>query len=357
MTDRLRVPGEWEPHRRTWMLWPQRPDNWRQCGWPAQQAFLAVARAIARFEPVVMGAAQPFASLLPDILAQDQNISVVALPSDDAWMRDVGPTWAFQEGRGLVGIDWPFNAWGGLTNGLYAHWDQDDQVAQRVLSRTGHPRQRASLVMEGGALHFDGAGTLLTTRECLLDAGRNPGLSQAEIQDELKSLLAVDQILWLPYGLAQDETKGHVDNCAAFVRPGELVLAWTDDPGHPDYRRCRENMDYLSAQVDAQGRELKIHKLVLPAQKTLPHSLAQEIYPAAGSQPRSGGAPLAASYCNFYLCNGGLVVPVFDDPADAAAVRQLAPLFPERDILAVPSLEILYGGGNIHCITQQEPAA
>lgn len=351
----LRVPAEWETHARTWMLWPSRADNWRSGAWPAQQAFSRVARAMATFEPVTLGADARWLPLVRTHFQDEPAIQVVEISSNDAWMRDMGPTIGFDEGGGRVGIDWVFNSWGGDHNGLYSPWDLDDQVAASVLAQVGVRRVRSEWVMEGGALHFDGEGTLLTTAECLLDPGRNPGLSQQAIEQALCETLGVERVLWLPWGVSDDETNGHVDNVACFVKPGEVLLAWTDDPDHPDYHRCRENRAYLESQTDAQGRLLTVHPMPLPPRMSLPEDVAAQIYPREGTQPRQAGDPLAASYVNFYLCNGGLIMPTFGVPEDTEAQNRLAALFPERTVVPVPSIEILYGGGNIHCITLQEP--
>ncbi len=352
---KLRFPAEREPHARTWMLWPTRADNWRSGAWPAQQAFSRVARAIAAFEPVTIGADAHWLPLVRTHFLDDPAIQVVEISSNDAWMRDMGPTIGINESGQRAGVDWVFNAWGGHTNGLYSPWDLDDQVAASVLAQLGLHRYRSDLVMEGGALHVDGEGTLLTTAECLLDPGRNASLDQAAIEYELCDTLNVDRVLWLPWGVYGDETNGHVDNVACFVKPGEVLLAWTDDPEHPDYHRCRENRAYLEGAADATGRSLTVHPMPLPPRLTLPAEVAEQIYPREGTQPRQAGDVLAASYVNFYLCNGGLIMPTFGVPGDTEAQNLLAELFPERTVVPVPSREILYGGGNIHCITLQEP--
>ncbi len=223
--DGYRMPGEFEPHSGCWMLWPERPDNWRLGGKPAQQAFVAVASAIAGSEPVTVGVSTAqFANarcLLPP------QVRVVEMSSDDAWMRDVGPTFVVNGRGGMRGVDWMFNAWGGLEGGLYFPWDRDAAVAQKVLEIESCDRYRAPLILEGGAIHVDGQGTCMTTEECLLNPNRNPQLSRADIERHLGQYLNVETVIWLGRGVHRDETDGHVDNLCAFTRPGELVLTWT----------------------------------------------------------------------------------------------------------------------------------
>ncbi len=353
--DGYRMPGEFEPHQGCWMLWPERPDNWRLGAKPAQQAFTAVATAIAASDPVSVGvsAAQydnARRSLPPEV-------RVVELSSNDAWMRDVGPTFVVNGRGGLRGVDWMFNAWGGLDGGIYFPWDRDEGVAQKVIEIEGCDRYRAPFVLEGGAIHVDGQGTLITTEECLLNRNRNPHLTRGEIEGLLQRYLAVESIVWLGKGVHLDETDGHVDNLCAFVRPGEVVLSWTDDRRDPQYDISRDAWERLQQARDARGRRFKVHKLVQPGPLYMTKAEAAGIDAAEGSQPREAGARLAGSYVNFYLGNRHVVVPLLDPKRDAAAMRKLKSLFPRREIVGVPGREILLGGGNVHCITQQVPRA
>lgn len=351
--DGLRMPGEFEPHAGTWMLWPERPDNWRQGGKPAQRAFAEVAAAIARFEPVTMGVsagqyAHARAALPP-------GVRVVELSSDDAWMRDCGPTFVVGAGGIVRGVDWEFNAWGGLSGGLYFPWDRDAQVAQKVLELAGVDRYQPGLVLEGGSIHVDGEGTLFTTEECLLNPNRNPQYTRAQIETRLRETLNVETIIWLGQGVYLDETDGHVDNLINLVAPGVVALTWSDDRADPQYEISRDAYERLSRAVDARGRRLEIHKLHQPGPVYITAAEAQDVDPVAGTLPRTAGARLAGSYANYYTCNGAVIVPVFNDPHDAAAVETLRRLYPRRAIIPIPAREILLGGGNIHCITQQEP--
>jgi agmatine deiminase len=335
------------------MLWPERPDNWRLGGKPAQLAFAAVAAAIAGSEPVTVGVcARQFANarrLLPPA------VRVVEISSNDAWMRDVGPTFVVNDRGGIRGVDWMFNAWGGLQGGLYFPWDRDDAVAQKVLEIEGRDRYRAPFVLEGGAIHVDGQGTLITTEQCLLNPNRNPGLSRAQIERLLRRYLDVEVIIWLGKGVHLDETDGHVDNLCAFTRPGEVVLTWTDDRRDPQYEISRDAFERLKDARDARGRRLEVHKLAQPGPLVMTKSEAEGVDAGEGSQPRKAGARLAGSYVNFYIGSRRVVVPLLDPKRDEAAVRKLKRLFPGREVVGVPGREILLGGGNIHCITQQVP--
>jgi agmatine deiminase len=351
--DGYRMPAEFEPHAGCWMLWPERPDNWRLGGKPAQQAFVAVATAIAGSEPVAVGvSAGQFANarrLLPPA------VRVVEISSNDAWMRDVGPTFVVNGRGGVRGIDWTFNAWGGLAGGLYFPWDRDDAVAQKVLEIEGCDRYRAPFVLEGGSIHVDGQGTLITTEECLLNPNRNPDLSRAGIEDRLRRYLAVETIVWLGRGVHLDETDGHVDNLCAFVRPGEVVLTWTDDKRDPQYDISRDAHARLKAARDARGRRFKIHKLVQPGPLRMTNEESEGVDAADGTKPRAAGTRLAGSYVNFYIGTRRVVMPLLDARRDGAVMRKLKALFPGREVVGVPAREILLGGGNIHCITQQVP--
>ena len=351
--DGYSMPGEYARHAGTWMLWPQRPDNWREGARPAQIAYAAVASAIAHFEPVIVGA--NLDEVIQARMALPAHIQVIEIPNNDAWMRDCGATFVVDGHGGVRGVDWDFNAWGGEYNGLYAPWDLDAAVAQAMLEIAGKQRYKAPLVLEGGSVHVDGEGTCLTTAECLLSPGRNPHLSQAQIESLLKEYLNVDKVLWIPRGVINDETSGHVDNLACFLRPGVVALTWTDDRSDPQYERSAEAYDFLASQTDACGRRLEVVRIHQPDPILIRPEEAAGVQAVDGTLPRRAGDRLAASYINFYFCNGGAVIPVFGDRHDEQALATLQRLLPERKVLGVPAREILLGGGNIHCITQQQP--
>jgi agmatine deiminase len=352
--DGFRMPGEFEPHAGCWMAWPQRPDNWRLGAKPAQQAFAAVARAIDAAEPVTMGVCDAQFEHCRALLGE--SIRVVELSSDDAWMRDTGPSFVLDAHGARRGVDWRFNAWGGLDGGLYFPWDRDERVAQKVLEIEGAERYRAPIVLEGGSIHVDGEGTVMSTEECLLNPNRNPGRSREEIERTLCEYLGAERVLWLGRGLAGDETDGHVDNLACFVRPGVVLLAWTDDESDPQHAVCADAFARLAAARDARGRALEVVRLPLPGAITISEQEAEGVDAAAHSKPRQAGERMAASYVNFYAANRRIVFPLLDPRHDERAAEVLGDCFPEREIVGVPAREILLGGGNIHCITQQVPA-
>jgi agmatine deiminase len=348
--DGFRMPGEFERHAGCWMLWPERPDNWRLQAGPAQEAFAAVAEAVAQFEPVTVGAsAAQFANARRQL---SPHVRVVELSANDAWARDVGPTCVVNDRGDVRGVGWRFNAWGGL----YSDWRLDALVAQKILEVEGLDGYRAPLVLEGGSIHADGQGSLITTEECLLHSNRNPGLSQAEIAEHLRAYLGVEKIIWLANGVFHDETAGHVDNLCCFVRPGVVALTWTDDTSDPQHSISRDAWQRLAATTDARGRSFEVVRIHQPAPLTITADESAGVQPAEGTLPRRAGDRLAASYINFYIANGGVVAPVFGDRAhDAAAMETLRRFFPERRVVGIPAREILLGGGNIHCITQQLP--
>ena len=353
--DGYRMPAEFEPHAGCWLLWPERPDNWRLGAKPAQQAFVTLATAIAGSEPVTVGvSAAQYANARRHLPAM---VRVVELSSNDAWARDVCPTFVVNDRGGMRGIDWQFNAWGGLQGGLYFPWDRDDAVAQKVIEIEGCDRYRAPFVMEGGSIHVDGQGTLITTEECLLNRNRNPHLSRAGIETQLKRYFNVEVIVWLGKGVHLDETDGHVDNLCAYVRPAEVVLSWTSDRSDPQYEISRDAYERLHEARDARGRRFKVHKLQQPGPLHMTAEEAAGVDVAEGSQPRTAGNRLAASYVNFYIGNRRIVAPQLDPRRDRDAMRKLKDLFPKHEVVAVPGREILLGGGNVHCVTQQVPLA
>ncbi len=355
LKDGFRMPAEYERHAGCWMLWPERPDNWRDGAKPAQAAFTAVASTIATGEPVTVGASA----------AQYQNarrrlpaeVRVIEMSSNDAWIRDCGPTFVIDAKGRRRGVDWVFNAWGGLDGGLYFPWDRDDEVAQKVLEVEGDDRYRAPFVLEGGAIHVDGEGTCLTTEECLLNPNRNGTASRLDIEGLLRRFLGVTHIVWLAAGVYLDETGGHIDELACFIAPGQVALSWTEDRDDPQYDISRDAYQRLRRARDARGRALTIHKIHQPGPLYMTAEEAAGVDVRGGSRPRRAGDRLPASYINFYIANRCVVMPLFDKRWDAAAMRTLKRLFPTRKVLGVSTREVLLGGGNIHCITQQVPQA
>jgi agmatine deiminase len=335
------------------MLWPERADNWRAGAKPAQAAFVAVAGAISGGEPVTVGVSagqfQNARARLPPA------VRVVEMSSNDAWARDTGPTFLIDAKGRRRGVDWTFNAWGGLNEGLYVPWDRDDEVARKILEIEGMDRYRTPFVLEGGAIHVDGQGTCLTTEECLLNPNRNPGLSRADIEDRLRRYLGVSTVIWLGKGVYRDETDGHIDELACFTSPGHVALTWTEDRRDPQYDISQDAYRRLRSARDARGRRLAIHKIHQPGPLFMTAEEAAGIDMHRGTQPRLAGDRLPASYINFYVANKRVVMPLYDKRWDGAAMRTLKRLFPTREVIGIATREVLLGGGNIHCITQQVP--
>ncbi len=347
------MPAEFERHSGCWMLWPERTDVWREGAKPAQAAFAAVAAAIAGGEPVTVGvSARQFQNARARLPAA---VRVVEITSNDAWVRDTGPTLLVDARGRRRGVDWMFNAWGGLQGGLYFPWDRDDEVAQKILEIEGFDRYRAPFILEGGAVHVDGRGTCLTTEECLLNPNRNPQLTRAEIEALLCRYLGVRKVIWLGRGVYRDETDGHVDELACFTSPGVVALTWTEDRDDPQYEISRDAYERLRRARDARGRELSIHKIHQPGPLTITAAEAGGVDVQRGSIARRAGDRLPASYINFYVANKRVVMPLYDKRWDGAARTALKRLFPTREVVGVETREVLLGGGNIHCITQQIP--
>ena len=351
--DGFRMPAEWEPHAGCYLVWPERPDNWRLGGKPAQRAFARVAEAIAEAEPVtVLVSAAQYRNARERL---PLHVRVVEMSTNDAWVRDTGPSFVVNESGELRAVSWQFNAWGGLRGGLYFPWDADDMVGPKVCDLERVQRYLPDLILEGGSIDVDGEGTVLTTEECLLNPNRNPDLGREEIEEVLRTHLGALSIIWFPRGVHLDETDGHIDNFARFAAPGVVMLTWTDDPDDPQWEISNEALTILEETVDATGRRVEVVKLHQPGPITITAEEAAGVDAVAGSLPRVAGERLAGSYVNSYIGNGIVVLPVFDDPHDAAAIATYEQLFPDRRIIPVPGREILLGGGNVHCITQQVP--
>jgi agmatine deiminase len=349
----FRMPGEFEPHRGCWMLWPERADVWRNQALPAQQAFASVATAIATSEWVTVGVSsteyQQARAMLP------MSVRVIEVSSNDAWMRDVGPSCVVNDAGEVRGVHWDFNAWGGLKEGLYKPWDKDAQVAQKVLEVERLARHVAPFVMEGGAVHVDGAGTLITTEQCLLNPNRNPHLDQGAFEILLHEYLGASTVIWLDRGIPNDETDGHVDELCCFVKPGVVLLTWTDNKRDPLYAICRDARERLLSGRDARNKRLTIHTVPQPGPLYMTKREADGLKRVRGSIPRRAKDRLAASYVNSYIGNNVVVIPLLDARYDAQVTKLYQKLFPKRRIIGVQAREILLGGGGIHCITQQIP--
>ncbi|WOK92041.1 hypothetical protein Cni_G00732 [Canna indica] len=362
------MPAEWEPHQQCWIGWPERLDNWRDGALPAQRTFVEVATAISKFEPVTVCVSSAQYTKAYDCFHESGNIRVVEMSMNDAWLRDIGPTFVRldrkpasrdQEDK-IAGIDWKFNCWGGPEDGCYSDWSLDVLVAKKILEIEKLPRFPHRMVLEGGSIHVDGEGTCITTEECLLNPNRNPDMTKEEIEQELMMYLGVSKVIWLPRGLfGDDDTNGHVDNMCCFVKPGMVLLAWTDNELDPQYDRSVEALSVLSNTTDAKGRKMEVIKLHIPEPLYMTKEESDGVISLdKTAKPRLEATRLAASYVNFYIANGGIIVPAFgDEKWDEQAYNVLSSAFPNHEVVMIQGArEICLGGGNIHCITQQQPA-
>jgi agmatine deiminase len=306
------------------MCWPARADMWEEHFADAKRVHAQVADAINGFEPVLMvadpGQAAEARAALPG------DVEVLAAPIDDSWARDSGPIVVTGEGE-RAGVDFGFNAWGEK----FHPYDNDAALAERVLEHLGLARIDEPLILEGGSIAVDGEGTLVTTEQCLLHPSRNPSLTREQIEQVLRERLGVERVVWLGLGLVEDaDTDGHVDNICAFTAPGRAILQTIADERNPNFAHARENARRLSAAG--------IDVVELPH---LPYA----------------DADTAVPYTNFYVCNGGVIVPTMGAETDADALALIGAEFPGREIVAVPGETLARGGGGVHCITQQVPLA
>ncbi len=331
VADGLFMPAEWEPHARCWMQWPRREMLWGPYLPQAIVGYATVARAIAAHEPVTMIAHPEDAAEAR--FACGATVDVVPLEIDDSWARDTGPTFVKDPARGVAGVHWQFNGWGAK----YAHTENDAKVGAAVLKRLGMTCYEAPVVLEGGSFSVDGYGTLLTTEQCLLNGNRNPELQPREIAEALAMFLGVRRVLWLDQGLDGDETDGHVDMVACFAGRGRVLLNMPAE-GEPNYGAMQENRARLESFKDAGGAPIKITEVPQPQQGR-----------------HDDGRVMPLSYLNFYIANGAVIVPAFDDPMDDKAATIIAGAFPGRKLVQVPGRDIARGGGIVHCITQQQP--
>ncbi|MCR5210719.1 MAG: agmatine deiminase [Lachnospiraceae bacterium] len=364
--DGYHMPGEFEAHEGTIMIWPVRPGSWPHGAVEAQETFAEIAAEISLHEKMYMLADKDHAlqseTLILKMGGNKDNLKILTIPTDDAWARDVGPTFVVPDKSdiavsGIRGIDWKFNAWGGDFDGLYPDYEKDNAAASAICERLGRDVYDAQdFVLEGGSVHCDGEGTVLVTESCLLSKGRNPHMTKSEIEDKLFTMLGAKKVIWIPFGIYNDETNEHVDNVCAFTGPGEVVLAWTDDETDPQYEMSMADLKVLEGETDAAGRKIKVHKLHIPAK---PVCITKEELDgfefAEGEDVREAGERLAASYVNFYICNDAVLVPQFNDENDEKAVEVLGECFPDRKIVPIYARPVIVGGGNIHCITQQIP--
>ena len=336
-----RMPAEWEPQDRIWMAFPSAgyslgdTDTARA---EARSTWAAVAHAVAEFEPVTM-VVDP-AERAEAVRYLSESVEIVEAPLNDAWMRDIGPTFVHAADGSLAAVDWVFNGWGAQD---WARWDRDAEIGRFVAAQAGTPVVRSALVNEGGGIQVDGAGTVLVTDTVQLDPGRNPGLTRADVEAELARTIGATHVVWLPRGLTRDSqrfgTRGHVDIVAAVTAPGRLLLHTQTDPAHPDHAVCREIRAALDASHDAAGRAWEITEMPAPATLT------------------DDDGYVDYSYINHLVVNGGVIACSFGDARDADAAAILAEQYPGRRVVSVDARPLFERGGGIHCITQQQPSA
>jgi agmatine deiminase len=323
----------------TWIGWPWNPETWPGCLEAAEAEFVTLVSALLENEPVrVLVQDDHHGSHVRDRLgpaASWPGLAIHAVPTDDAWLRDTGPTFVIDDAGDLVAIDWTFNTWGGK----YPPWDRDDAVASALAGLAGARVVRPGLVVEGGALEVDGEGTLIVTEPTLIDPHRNPGISREEMERRLGELLGVTRVVWLPEGIVGDDTDGHVDDIVRFVEAGRVACAFEPDPADPNHGPLDACLARLREAHDARGKRLDVVPIPMPP------------------PIEADGARLPASYLNFYVANRAVLVPTFGAPTDEPALERLADLFPGRRVLPVPSRTLVRGLGAVHCLTQQQPTS
>ena len=336
-----RMPAETAQQERLWMAFPAGGytlGESAEAAHAARSTWAAVANAAVEFQPVTMVVDPDDVETAGAYLHPE--VEVLAAPLNDAWMRDIGPTFVLDGEGNLGAVDWVFNGWGGQD---WAQWDKDALVAGEVAGRSGAHHIVSALVNEGGGIQVDGQGTVLVTETVQLDPGRNPGLNRADVEAELARTIGATHVVWLPRGLTRDSerfgTRGHVDIVAAIPSPGTLLVHSQGNPEHPDFEVCREVIDFLRGTTDAAGRTWNI--VEVPAPETL----------------RDEEGFVDYSYINHVVVNGGVIACSFNDPQDDKALQILAEAYPGRRIVAIDARELFARGGGIHCITQQQPAA
>ncbi len=387
--DGFRMPGEFEPQRRVWMGWPHRTDTWAHGAKPAQAQYAAIARAISEFTPVFMCANQADYANCKAVFEDCENVTVIEMTTDDAWFRDTGATFVVNDEGEVRANHWHFNGYGGFVDGLYFPWDKDEQIALKMAEIAGVRRYRPDdMILEGGSITCDGEGTVVVTDQCLLSPGRTASAVRAPEEDpdsiwpayrlafepwseelreymteHLKEYLGCEKVIWVKEGIDPEETNGHIDDVATFIAPGVMACIWTDDEESPFFEQCRAAYETLSNATDARGRKLKVYKLPMPTKCVyMDQASCDSIDIDENAEPRVSDEPLIASYMNYLVTNGGVITPQYGDVNDELAVSTLQRIYDETwgegayRVVGVKSEQVVFGGGNIHCITQQEPA-
>jgi agmatine deiminase len=345
-----RMPAEWEPHEATWLAWPHNPEDWPGKFQAIPWLYAEIVRLLAGHERVHLlvqseKEQRRVIGILERAHANLDNVSFHQWPTDRVWTRDSGPIFV-RNRQGEVAItDWRFNAWA-----KYPDWHLDDQIPVRAAELLKLPEweptidiggERRRLVLEGGSIDTNGQGVMLTTEECLLSEvqQRNPGVSREQLEHTFSDYLGVDQVIWLGRGIAGDDTHGHVDDISRFVGPSTILTAVEPNTKDPNHEPLAENLERLKAARGIDGKQLTIVELPLPR-------------PVVFRKQR-----LPASYANFYIANGLVLVPTFHDPNDRIALGIIAQAFPDREVIGIHAVDLVWGLGTLHCMTQQQPAA
>ena len=333
------MPAEWTEHECCWMQWPtemtpsEEAVSWSHFDLDKGRINWAnVANSISKFESVKMIVHPKDINSTNSLL--EPNVEIFPLEINDAWCRDSGAIFLLDKNNNLGGVDSDFNCWGYKIN-----YELDDKVAQFMIDSSKAKYFKNNMVLEGGSIHVDGEGTLITTEQCLLHENRNPHLSKEEIENNLKDNFGIKKIIWLKHG-TDEGTNGHVDNVACFVRPGTVMAMTCNDKDDTYYDRLNENLETLKTVTDSLNRRLEVIEVEMSYKRLIPDD----------DEP--------CSYINYYIANGGIVLPIFhDEKADDNARNIIQSAFPDRKIECVDGLDILLGGGGVHCITQQQPKA
>ncbi len=343
--------AEFEKHYGTIAMFPFRSDIWRENAAYMQRYILDLVSIISRYEPVFLFCPKNLAS---QIGICPHNVNVVFSEYDDIWARDIGPSFIRCEGN-IETVDWKFNAWGGKKEGAYYPWNADDGFASKVSDYFHIPCNRVNLVLEGGGIVSDGLGTIFATRSVLLNRNRNPFKKREYVEETILNATHDQRIVWIEQGLFYDETNGHIDNILSFVNHKEVCLAWTEDKTNPNYHRVRNAYNVISNITNLNNEKYNIHFIPLPPIQYMDEVEAKGLTCNPDTLPRNAGDILPASYLNFYMINGAVLIPAFNCETDETVKRLFESIFEDRDIIQIYSREPLLGGGGIHCLLHEIP--
>lgn len=346
------VIAEFEKHHGTIAMFPFRNDIWRDNAVHMQKYMIELINIISHYEPVYLFCKREFLPLLDDKIRD--NIFVIPCDYNDIWARDIAPTF-IRNGRKIQCVDWQFNAWGGKKEGAYYPWDDDDRFAKRVAEYFKLPCNRNELVLEGGGLISNGQGILFSTKSVVLNRNRNPFKKCDFVREQILKATCSNDLIWIDQGLAFDETNGHIDNLMGFVNSKEICLAWTDDKKNPNYKRVRKAYKLLNSINTIEGEKYKIHLIPLPPLQYMKDEETNGLWRHQNALPRNAGDILPASYLNYYLINGAVLIPSFGCEQDLQVKALFEVIFHERDVIQIYSREPLLGGGGIHCLLHEIP--